>query len=316
MATSMGGRDLDLSLLRTFLAVVQHGSLGKTAAAVAKTQPAISQQMIRLENILGQKLFARGRNGIKLTHHGELLITYANRAVDLNDETLLRLRGEKSRGRVALGMSADVALIGLAPALKRFQSIHPDVELGVTVSAPTRLESLLRAGKLDLVIADPTVLTRTPAAKWDVPMGWAAGKDLHIDRSRAIPLVLIESPCVWQDEMLESLRRSEWKWRVAFESASLDAILTATQSGLGLACLPTEIIRKFKLGRAQGVGLPSPPSLQLGLFRSATLASGVRTTLEVALTSLFGPTAEVPNHSTDFLLGPPKASSRLPALKQ
>jgi DNA-binding transcriptional LysR family regulator len=59
MATSMGSGDLDLSLLRTFLAVVQHGSLGKTAAAVAKTQPAISQQMIRLENILGQKLFAR-----------------------------------------------------------------------------------------------------------------------------------------------------------------------------------------------------------------------------------------------------------------
>ena len=316
MATSMGSGDLDLSLLRTFLAVVQHGSLGKTAAAVAKTQPAISQQMIRLENILGQKLFARGRNGIKLTHHGKLLITYANRAVDLNDETLLRLRGEKAGGRLALGMSADVALIGLAPALKRFQSIHPDVELGVTVSAPARLESLLRAGKLDLVIADPTVLTRTPAAKWDVPMDWAAGKDLNLERSRAIPLVLIESPCAWQDEMLDSLRKSEWKWRVAFESASLDAILTATQSGLGLACLPTQIIRKFKLGQAQGVGLPSPPSLQLGLFRSATPASGSRTMLEVALTSLFGPAAELPHHATDFLSEAPKTLNRLSALKQ
>jgi DNA-binding transcriptional LysR family regulator len=316
MATSMGSGDLDLSLLRTFLAVVQHGSLGKTAAAVAKTQPAISQQMIRLENILGQKLFARSRNGIKLTHHGKLLITYANRAVDLNDETLLRLRGEKSRGRLALGMSADVALIGLAPALKRFQSIHPDVELGVTVSSPARLESLLRAGKLDLVIADPTVLTSTPAAKWEVLMGWAAGKDVNIDQSRAIPLVLVESPCAWQDEMLESLRISEWKWRVAFESASLDAIVTATQSGLGLACLPIEIIRKFKLGRAQGMKLPSPPGLQLGLFRSATPASGARTMLEVALTSLFGPTAVLSNHSTDLLLEAPKTSSRLPALKQ
>ena len=316
MATSMGSGDLDLSLLRTFLAVVQHGSLGKTAAAVAKTQPAISQQMIRLENILGQKLFARSRNGIKLTHHGKLLITYANRAVDLNDETLLRLRGEKSRGRLALGMSADVALIGLAPALKRFQSIHPDVELGVTVSSPARLESLLRAGKLDLVIADPTVLTSTPAAKWEVLMGWAAGKEVNIDQSRAIPLVLVESPCAWQDEMLESLRISEWKWRVAFESASLDAIVTATQSGLGLACLPIEIIRKFKLRRAQGVRLPSPPGLQLGLFRSATLGSGARTMLEVALTSLFGPTAVLSNHSTDLLLEAPKTSSGLPALKQ
>jgi len=160
------------------------------------------------------------------------------------------------------------------------------------------------------------VLTRTPAAKWDVPMDWAAGKDLNLERSRAIPLVLIESPCAWQDEMLDSLRKSEWKWRVAFESASLDAILTATQSGLGLACLPTQIIRKFKLGQAQGVGLPSPPSLQLGLFRSATPASGSRTMLEVALTSLFGPAAELPHHATDFLSEAPKTLNRLSALKQ
>src|SRR6266566_8622539 len=94
MATPVTDGDLELNLLRTFLAVVRHGSLSKTATAIDKTQPAVSQQMLRLENIIGQRLFFRGRNGITLTRHGELLVSYANRALDLNEETLARLRTE------------------------------------------------------------------------------------------------------------------------------------------------------------------------------------------------------------------------------
>src|ERR1035437_1794449 len=90
MTMTIDRKDLELSLLRTFLAVVQHGSMGRTAAAVARTQPAVSQQMLRLEKVIGRKLFYRSRGGVKLTSHGELLVTYANRAVDLNAEAPAR----------------------------------------------------------------------------------------------------------------------------------------------------------------------------------------------------------------------------------
>jgi hypothetical protein len=79
MAITTDRKDLELSLLRTFLAVVRHGSMGRTAAAVSKTQPAVSQQMLRLEKIIGRRLFSRSRGGVKLTGHGELLVTYAIR---------------------------------------------------------------------------------------------------------------------------------------------------------------------------------------------------------------------------------------------
>ena len=156
MATHATSGDLELTLLRTFLAVVHHGSMGKTAAAVEKTQPAVSQQMMRLEKIVGQTLFARGRNGITLTRHGELLVSYANRALDLNEETLTRLRTEKMPERLLLGMSTVVALFGLAPALKRFQSIYPDLELKVVVSDSSALEGMLKAGQVDLVVGEPS----------------------------------------------------------------------------------------------------------------------------------------------------------------
>src|ERR1700730_15507806 len=125
MATQAQVGDLEVSLLRMFLAVVDHGSIGKAAAAVDMTQPGVSQQMLRLEKIVGQKLFARGRNGVRLTRHGELLLNYANRAVELNQETLVCLREQEVNEQVVVGASPDSALAGLIPGLRRLQSSCP-----------------------------------------------------------------------------------------------------------------------------------------------------------------------------------------------
>ena len=97
MATHAAVGDLELGLLRTFLAVVRYGSLHKTAEAVELSQPAVSQQLFRLERVVGQKLFVRGKSGMTLTHHGDLLITYATHAVELNEQMLARRLTGKSR---------------------------------------------------------------------------------------------------------------------------------------------------------------------------------------------------------------------------
>ncbi len=292
MRTQIKTDNLDVSLLHTFLAVVEHGSMGKTAAAVDRTQPAISAQILRLEKIVGQRLFARGRNGVKLTSHGELLVTYANRAVALSKETLLRLRGENVGRRVALGMSNDVALVGFGAVMKRFQSIHPELELRIVVTAPNNLDGLLKSGKLDMAIVDQNFMVEKPATTWHVPLEWAVSKELGIDQSRALPLVLFEGPCSWQEEMLRSLRTSGWECRVTFESASLDAILAAVQSGLGMTALPADTIRNYRLNRVLHMELPPPPKIQFGMFRSTVLSSEARTELEMALDSKFRASTE------------------------
>ena len=64
-----------------------------------------------------------------------------------------------------------------------------------------------------------------------------------MDQFRTVPLVLFEGACPWQDNLLDTLRETGRAWRVAFESTSLDAILAATQSGLGIAVLPREFVR-------------------------------------------------------------------------
>ena len=138
MATRENTGDLELGLLRTFLRVVSHGSLHKAAVACNLTQPAISQQIRRLETIAGEKLFVRGRDGVSLTPKGELLLTHAHIALELSQETLRKMRSEDVREHIALGVSTELALSGLDSALKRFQFIHPDLQLRVAVATANK----------------------------------------------------------------------------------------------------------------------------------------------------------------------------------
>src|SRR6185436_12157927 len=106
-----------------------------------------------------------------------------------------------------------------------------------------------------------------------------------IDLSRSLQLVLFERPCAWQDEMLNSLNRAGRKWKVSFESASLEAIVTAVQCGIGITALPDEIIRTRGLMRIQNPQLQPPPRIQFGLFQADMTSSEAGTALELALDS-------------------------------
>ncbi len=119
-----------------------------------------------------------------------------------------------------------------------------------------------------------------------MPLEWAASKSLLPDQNRPVPLVLFKGPCAWQQEMLGALRTAGWEWRVTFESGSMDASLTAVQSGLGMAALPAETVRSSKLARVESAGLPPAPEIQIGIFRGA--ASHVaRSVLEDIIASVF-----------------------------
>ncbi len=280
MTAQASDADLEVGLLRMFSAVAEYGSMAKAAAAFDMTQPAVSQQMFRLEQTLGQKLFARGRRGITLTHHGELLIKYASRVLDLNDEILQRFRGDRPHHPVTLGMSGGIGMAGLAPSLRRFQNLQPQSELRVLTALPHKIAALLTSGELHLGVAEPVVMRRDPAATWRLQLEWVAPRNFQIDQFRTVPLVLFEGPCPWQDNLLRSLRTAGREWHVAFESTSLDAILAAAQSGLGIAALPSEFVRNSRLVPLSA-GMPPAPKVEFGIFGASTLPSSAQTLLEV-----------------------------------
>jgi DNA-binding transcriptional LysR family regulator len=275
--------DLEVSLLRTFVAVIRYGSMGRAATAVCRTQPAVSQQMARLEKIIGKKVFSRTRGGVKLTRHGEMLLPYANRALELNEEALATLRNESASGLVRLGVSEDTALAGLTPALKRFQSFHPEVSLEILVAGPAKLGLLLAKGELDFIIGDPSSIAATPVMEWRVRPAWFASPQLSVDPFRTLPLVLWQSSGCWPDGIVDALRGAGWEWRVVFESASLDAALAAVESGLGVAALLRGTVRNAGIEEVKQVNLPMLPEVQFAMFRGRATATGATALMETAL---------------------------------
>ena len=289
MEMTINDQDLDLSLLRTFLTVMRHGSMGRAAAEVAKTQPAVSQRILRLEKIIGQKLFFRRRDGLKLTGHGELLVEYANRAIDLNEEALARLRRQSVSGPVRIGVSEEGILAHLSPAFKRFQRTYPDVDLQLTIAGPLNLECMLNEGTLEFAISDLTEAVSQALLEWNSHPAWFASAELTLDPFCPLPLILPQSAGSWRNRTLDSLRTAGWAWRIVLEGASLDATIAAIQSGLGVSVLLREGARSIGMREVKHTRLPELPQVRYGLFRSTSSPTRAQSLMEATLAAFLKP---------------------------
>jgi molybdate transport repressor ModE-like protein len=83
---------LESDLLRTFVAVAESGNFTKAGETVGRTQSAVSMQIKKLEDILGEPLFERGSRGVNMTGHGARLLDNARRIVSLLDDTAASIR--------------------------------------------------------------------------------------------------------------------------------------------------------------------------------------------------------------------------------
>src|SRR5581483_3348449 len=265
-----GYRDLELALLRTFLALIEHRNMRKTAQALSMTQPAVSAQMARLAKIVGHKLFTPCPTGVELTRHGEMLICYAEQALRLSEKALAHLRGDRELRQLVIGMTSDVALFGVVEAIKALHVLHPAPEIKVVFSPADHLDALLGSAKVDVAVADPATMKCVPEAIWQVPLRWAACRDFELQPSRPLPLVTFDEPYSWQQQMLAGLDSAGLHWGVVFQSASLDAIVAAVQSKLGIAALPQSLIADRGLQEVRHRMLPAPPEAEFGLYRSTS----------------------------------------------
>ncbi len=125
--------NLDMDAMRTLVAILQLGSLGRAAEKIGRSQSAVSQQMRKLEGQLGQPLFRKQGRVVVLTETGELVHSYARRILDLNDEAVSAAAGTSVEGVVRFGLPGDFAETWLPAALGQFKKAHPAVRVDVEV---------------------------------------------------------------------------------------------------------------------------------------------------------------------------------------
>lgn len=226
---------LDSDLLRTFVAVAESGNFTRAGETVGRTQSAVSMQIKRLEEIVGDALFERGSRGVRLTLKGEGLIFNARRIVGLLDETAASMAIAPLDGRVRIGIPEEYGYTILAHALGAFSKRHPRVEITVRFATSQSQIAALNAGDLDLAVVfewqnftDGEVLMVDPTV-------WVTSLLNPMHMETPLPIALYQNISWCRDFALRSLEERGLDYRVAYLSDTSGGLRLAVTSGLAIA---------------------------------------------------------------------------------
>ncbi|MER7003157.1 LysR family transcriptional regulator [Dactylosporangium sp. NPDC000555] len=257
-------RDLEIALLRSFVTALRAGSISRAAAALGHTQPALSQQLRRLESVVGRPLLYRSPSGVSPTRAGEELLPYADRILSLSAQALTET-GRALTGHCGVGLLEDLAASQLSQALADLARLHPGATLEVLSVSTAEIREAYDAGRVHLVLDEVPDVPGPP--RWTVrrPLVWAVGQGVDV-AADPLPVVLFSNMCSWRTSVLETLERTGRRWRVAFESNSLVGVLAAIRAGLGVAALMPANLEPGMVCPDVDV-LPALPDVELGLAR-------------------------------------------------
>lgn len=149
---------MDLTRLQYFAAVAEAGSFSRAAAALNLSQPALSRQVLLLEEQVGQRLLERHGRGAHTTEAGVALLAHARGIFDLAERAQadMRERQHSPRGRITVGLPPRVAHLLTADLVESFHAEFPDAAITVVEGLSIRLREMLLAGRADLaIIFDP-----------------------------------------------------------------------------------------------------------------------------------------------------------------
>lgn len=226
---------LDSELLRTFLAVVETGNFTHAAGRVHRTQSAVSMQIKRLEETVGNELFTRGSRGVELTAKGEQLLANAQRIVTLIDETTAALAAPPLEGKVRLGIPEEYGYSVLVRALGAFAKVHPDVEISARHGRSAEHMRAVAEDRLDLAVVFEWQEFSNGELLMVDPTVWVIS-DAHLPHEqRPIPIALYEDEGWCTEFALDQLQRNRLPYRVAYRSATGGGLKVAVLSGLAIA---------------------------------------------------------------------------------
>ena len=228
--------NLDMDVLRTLVMAQRLGGFGRAAEQVGRSQSAVSQQIHKLEERVGQPLFRKHGRGLELTEAGETVLSYARRILELNDEAVTAVRGAAIDGVVRFGLAGDFAEAGLPDALGRFARAHPSVRVEATVERNLTLLERLERGQLDLVLT--LGHGDRPGAEriGTLPLVWIGRADVppRPSKDEPVALAMFEGQCFCRAVAIDALDAAEIPWRVVFTSPSLHGLWAAVGAGLAV----------------------------------------------------------------------------------
>ena len=260
--------NLDIDLLKTFIAIADLGNFTRAAEEVNKTQSAVSMQMKRLEDVLQRAMFMRDGRQNRLTGDGERLLEYARRITRLNDEVVATFTRPELTGIVRLGTPDDYADRLLPEILARFSRTHPLVQVDVECLGSTELADRTRQNMLDLSVITCTKKTDAQQIMRSEPLVWVTSTRHSAQELDPLPIALSHSGCIWRQMALDAIEATGRNYRIAYASANSNAVAAAVMSGLAIAAIPEIVMRPGMRLLTPEEGFPVIGEFEIGLVRA------------------------------------------------
>ena len=260
-------RNLDLTALRSFVAVADTGGVTKAASVLNLTQSAVSMQLKRLEDSLDQGLLDRSGRGIALTGAGEQLLSYGRKLLALNDEVFSRMTHSAYEGDLVLGVPHDIVYPAIPPVLQMFAAENPRMRVQLISSATVRLLEMFRAGKCDLILTTEQNVQAGGETLMEKPLIWygaPGGKAWH---KRPLPLAS-EPQCMFRRPMQAALDAAGIPWSMAVDSDSSRTVEATVSADIAvIAQLQGTAVPQIE-ALPSNSGLPDLGSFKVNMYKT------------------------------------------------
>ncbi|MEM1129775.1 MAG: LysR family transcriptional regulator [Pseudomonadota bacterium] len=227
-------RTLDLSSLRSFVAIADAGGVTRAANLLNLTQSAVSMQMKRLEELLDVKLLDRTSRQVGLTASGEQLLSYARRMLELNDNAVARLTDKAYEGKITLGVPHDIVYPHIPTVLQRFNTEFPRVKVQLISSYTLRLVEAHRNGECDIVLTTEDTVPPQATLLTESSLIWVGASGGTAWKSRPLRLAF-EPGCIFRASATEALDAAGIPWEMMVESQSTRAIEASISADLAVS---------------------------------------------------------------------------------
>lgn len=229
---------LNFILLKTFITVAETGNFTVASQHLNSTQSTLSQQIQRLEVLVGQPLFIRSHRMLTLTETGEVLFSYAKKIIALNDMFFMKITGNAVIQTLRLGFPEDFASGQVTPTLAAFMHEHPNIRLEVTSGLSRQLYQHYQQGALDLIIVKQRKGEFKSDYRWPEPLCWLTSANNEYLNADSLPLIVFPENGLYRNDMFRLLDIEQRPWHITYTCSSLAGIQSAIADGLGISLLP------------------------------------------------------------------------------
>ena len=279
-------RNLDISTLRSFVAVVDSGGVTRAAGFLHLTQSAVSMQLKRLEEVLDITLFDRSGRSLALTSAGEHLLVYARRMIDLNDEVMRRLTDTSFEGEIRLGVPHDIVYPAIPRVLKVFHAAFPRVKVHLISSNTKALKEAYAKGACETILTTEIGMDAGGEELCVKPLNWIGAPGGSAWRQRPLKLAFGRQ-CTFRPSVIASLDEANIPWERQIETDSDRTNEATVSADLAVHAViegtePPHLVRIDHNG-----SLPALPDQRINLYSNATETDEVRAALHGYLRQAF-----------------------------